>query len=74
MKRTCNNCRAFTLGNGYFKLPECELGHKIVLKSEVKRFDVIGAFLYKPIEECSKPTTWEAYWTSIDNKMQNNTN
>lgn len=48
MKRTCNNCRALSLGR-------CELGHPIL---------ALGYWPhrgYRPIEDCEKPRTIQEY-------------
>lgn len=50
MKRTCNDCRALTYDG------KCSLNYKNDVKTVLCHIVVE----YKPLEECSKPKTYEA--------------
>lgn len=54
MKRNCNNCKALIQNLSGIGCC-CQLGHKIECTKEVYGLSVS----YKPLEECSKPTTYK---------------
>ena len=68
MKRTCNNCIALRQPELFHSF-KCELGYEI----EIYKLNKVRLGC-KPLEECPKPTTYQAFQDALLEKVSKESN